>query len=529
MRMPHWLWLFVIAALIWSWSLHLLGWLVTPKGYRYFWILPLYPADCNFHLSWARQAYDGKNRFADLFTTEEHAPLTFNLHDWLIGKLSRWVSISLHISMKLLHTIGVIFFIIAAWWLSVPILTESQQRTYLLMLCFLGGFISLGMPEANTYIALTTFSWFVWGKALLAVLIGSIIRMSMEENNGKMILIGSLSGILLGNIHPYALAPICYALPLWLFLNWAINKRMRSEILLSLIPVSSAIFSAALQAFAILGDPVYQVVFRNPPSLAPPIWYFILNYGLIFFLAVLASIQLLRKLRMQAAESLLIFWFVGSFLAVYLTPTALERRLIEGAHLPMCILASLSWHKIILKRAAFLHRIQLLVLMLLGGIAPLNFWAFQAEELITNSRPDLHLHKGLPLFLSEQHLQLLEWLESNTMPDEVILCSYELGNYIPALTGRKVFIGHWSLTINLDEKFKIARKIWRGELPINEARELFRKHRIRYALATIYERHATKTKHLPEYCPYLPEHFHIGKYGEVVFRIGDDAIYKLQW
>lgn len=178
MRMPYWLWFFVAAALIWSWSLHLLGWLVTPVGHRYFWLLPLYPADCNFHLSWARQAYDGKSRFADLFTTEEHAPQTFNLHDWLVGKLSRWFGISLYMSMRLFHTIGVIFFVIAAWWLAAPILTESQQRTYMLILCFLGGFICLGMPEANTYMALATFSWITWGKALVALLIGSIIRAS---------------------------------------------------------------------------------------------------------------------------------------------------------------------------------------------------------------------------------------------------------------------------------------------------------------------------------------------------------------
>ncbi len=177
---PCWVWGFVVAALLWSWSLYLVGWWLTPPKHRYFWVT-FDVSDYNAHLRWARQAWEGKTRFANLFTTEPHQPRTFNLHDWLIGKLARWLGISLHLSLRLVHSVGVIVFVVAAWWLSTPLLTEPQQRTYLLMLCFLGGFIWLAMPEANTFMALATMPWFVWGKALAALMMGSVIRMGTGD------------------------------------------------------------------------------------------------------------------------------------------------------------------------------------------------------------------------------------------------------------------------------------------------------------------------------------------------------------
>jgi hypothetical protein len=251
---PRWVWGFVVAALLWSWSLYLVGWWLTPPKHRYFWVT-FDVSDYNAHLRWARQAWEGKTRFANLFTTEPHQPRTFNLHDWLVGKLARWLGISLHLSLRLVHSVGVIVFVVAAWWLSTPLLTEPQQRTYLLMLCFLGGFIWLAMPEANTFIALATMPWFVWGKALAALMMGSVIRMGTGDGGRgtrgqiAVVVLGIIAGIVLGNIHPYALAPIGYALALWFvskFVGVTASRNLIRRDLFWIAPI-------ALPAFVVAG------------------------------------------------------------------------------------------------------------------------------------------------------------------------------------------------------------------------------------------------------------------------------------
>ncbi len=538
-NVPRWLWLVLFAALIWSWSLYLVGWLLTPKGHKYFWVT-FDVSDYNAHLRWARQAWEGKNKFVNIFTTEHHDPKTFNLHDWLVGKLAHTlrfvhyketVGIALHMSMRLIHTLGVILFVFAAWWLSVPVLSDEQQRTYMLMLCFLGGFIWLAMPEANTFMALATMSWFVWGKALAALLMGSIVRMGTRgkgQGTGEAILVGILAGIILGNIHPHALAPIGYGLALWLIGHLVLKHEITvGKAFKAALIVFPAFLFAGWQAWAILSDPVYRAEFLLPLQ-TPPLWQFLLNYGVFLLLALLASAYFIRQSPIPSPQSLLIAWLVGAFLAVYMTPTAQPRKLIEGAHLPMCILAAWAWHELVLPRTVVIRRHPTLVLLLIGGITPLTFWVSQVRNFLQNDEIALH-YGGVPFYLRERHLQLIDWLAKNTHSDDAILCDYPLGNYIPILTGRRVFIGHWGGTINGAEKLRLARKIWRGEMPVDEARKLFSKHRLRYALATLYERHATKPKHKSEDCSNLREQFSLDKYGKVVFRIGEDAIYRLNW
>jgi len=550
MKVPRWLWGFLVAALAWSWSLYLVGWVLTPQGHRYFWVT-FDVSDYNAHLRWARQAWEGKNRFVNIFTTEQHEPKTFNLHDWLVGKLAHafWFlrygetsGTALHMSMRFVHTIGVIVFVLAAWWLAAPILTEEQQRTYMLMLCFLGGFIWLAMPEANTFMALATMSWFVWGKALAALLVGSVMRVGMKglgRGTFGEVLVGVISGTLLGNIHPYALAPIGYALALWLIAVLALrNLTFKSataqpqapspkSLTLALLTAIPAFASASWQAFAILGDPVYRAEFLLPLQ-TPPFWQFLLNYGIFLLLALLASVHFLRQSPPPVAQFLLIAWLLGAFLAVYITPTAQPRKLIEGAHLPMCVLAAWAWHELVLPKTVVIRRHPTLVLILVGGITPLTFWISQALNFLQNDEIALH-RGGVPFYLSERHLVLADWLARNSKPDEAVLCDYPLGNYIPILTGRRVFIGHWGGTVKAAEKLRLARKIWRGELSVEEAKRVFRKHRLRYALATVYERHSTKPRHEGERCAGLREQFRLDKYGEVVFRVGEDAIYRLNW
>ncbi len=538
---PRWVWVFVAAALFWSWSLYLVGWWLTPPGQRYFWVT-FDVSDYNAHLRWARQAKEGKNRFINLYTTKEHPALTFNLHDWLIGRFSRWTGISLHFSLRLMHTLAVIVFVFSAWWLAKPLLTDTQQRTYMFMLCFLGGILwsaeifgrnLVGMPEANTYMALATMPWFVWGKALAALMMGSVMR--TLDGDKRWLPVGIAAGMILGNVHPYALAPPGYGMVLWfaalLWLNRRSPQRSDSPMLrcsLAFAVVLPAFVTAAWQALAILGDPVYRAEFQFPLE-TPPFWLLIANYGVIFVLAFLAIPFIFRPSPIAIRQSLLLAaWLIGAFLAVYLTPTMQQRKLIEGAHLPMCVLAAWAWHNLVLPRTAVIRKRPLLVLALVCGVAPLTFWISQYRNFQHSDDIALH-YGGVPYYLRDWHLRLIGWLAKHSRPEEAVLCAYPLGNYLPVLTGRRVFIGHWAGTDQAGDKLLIARRIWRGELPVVEAQKLFRKHRLRYALATMYERHETKRRHKPEECSRMTERFRLDLYGETVYRLGEDAIYRLRW
>lgn len=58
---------------------------------------------------------------------------------------------------------------------------------------------------------------------------------------------------------------------------------------------------------------------------------------------------------------------------------------------------------------------------------------------------------GWNYFLKE-HLDILGDLEDNSSPEEYVLCSPELGTFIPYLTGNRVYIGHMTLTYDYEKK-----------------------------------------------------------------------------
>ena len=61
------------------------------------------------------------------------------------------------------------------------------------------------------------------------------------------------------------------------------------------------------------------------------------------------------------------------------------------------------------------------------------------------SRPPL-------VFRDRAEIEALEWLADQAGLEEVVLASYETGNYLPARVGTRVFLGHGLETVNADEK-----------------------------------------------------------------------------
>ncbi len=122
-----------------------------------------------------------------------------------------------------------------------------------------------------------------------------------------------------------------------------------------------------------------------------------------------------------------------------------------------------------------------------------------------------------PYYLSETHLRLFQWLERNSERDAAVLCHPMLGNYLPVLTGRRVFVGHWAETLDFPNKLRIAAALWKGEIPVQEAQRLFEQHRIRYALETEFERVAAGGQTA------------LSRYGKVVLQVNGNRIFRLRW
>ena len=124
-------------------------------------------------------------------------------------------------------------------------------------------------------------------------------------------------------------------------------------------------------------------------------------------------------------------WFGLGLLLLYV-PWTLQRRFISGYMIPLAGLAAISLEIILSKRKMLGVAILVLVVVLM---VPTNLMVILGGVQAVQNMAD-------SIYLSESEYQGLKWIESNTGDDSVILASPEMGLFIPAYTGRRVWYGH---------------------------------------------------------------------------------------
>jgi hypothetical protein len=378
-----------------------------------------------------------------------------------------------------------------------------------------------------------------------------------------------LFGMLVVNVHTYAAVPMLIAVFLWQAFQVVtvrrVNLRELATVLLFAFPVTLLLGG---QAFLFSRDPAFAQKAATP-TLTPSPVILIGSYGFIALGAVLGLPAAWRKAKSgEKGWALLLAWTTAIIVSIYL-PVSFQRKMIEGLHVALCFLTALAFEEWMKRfgekqrrdeghgtrdeaRGAKSQRTDLkgqfaaqtqsrisstrplspapcptwsiLAFIVLTAPSQIAFFALNGYWLVHNNliydtrfNPPYSRMLMPPYYLSENHLRLFNWLEQNARPDEAVLCHPMLGNYLPVLTGRKVFVGHWAETLNFVEKLRVATAVWRGLIPVEEARGLFRRHRIRYALETDFERLAAGGS------------TNLHRYGEVVFQAGRDLIFRLKW
>jgi len=431
----------------------------------------------------------------------------------------------------------------------------------------------LTMPEANSFLSMTVAPLAALGVTLVMGSLGCLLASTEVEpkRSYRSLALSILLGMLVVNVHTYAAIPMLIAVFLWQVLQGivfrCVNLRELASVLLFAFPVALLLGG---QAILFSRDPAFAQKAATP-TLTPSPVILIGSYGFIALGTALGLPAAWRKVKSgEKGWALLLAWTVAIVASIHL-PVSFQRKMIEGLHVALCFLTALAFEeraksfgekrkrdegqgtrdeveesktqRTSLKGQIAAQRQSrisstfpcplslapcstwcILALIVLTAPSQIAFFALNGYWLVHNNliydtrfNPPYSRMLMPPYYLSENHLRLFNWLERNTGPDEAVLCHPMLGNYLPVLTGRKVFIGHWAETLNFVEKLKVATAIWKGLIPVEEARRLFRQHRIRYALETDFERLAANGS------------TNLHRYGKVIFQAGKDLIFRLEW
>jgi asparagine N-glycosylation enzyme membrane subunit Stt3 len=236
---------------------------------------------------------------------------------------------------------------------------------------------------------------------------------------------------------------------------------------------------------AFASDPVFRYWSTQNILLSPPPVHLLMGYGIVLALAVTGVIFVFRQRNEQ--RLFLVGWVSIALLLMY-APFKLQRRMVEGLHVPLCVLATIGLFEYVLPamlRSGWLERIaqwrgyetrglrQLLVFSLVAATFPSTlFLAADSTLRAMDSRS--------ALFYTTEEMEAIDWLKHNTRPTDTVLASYEMGRLIPARAGNRVFMGHFIETVEVDRKRELAATFFQADTSDAFRRDLLEEYGIVY-------------------------------------------------
>ena len=212
----------------------------------------------------------------------------------------------------------------------------------------------------------------------------------------------------------------------------------------------------AYEVAAISFDPLLSGWNAQNLTPAPPLWDVVLSLSPLLFLVPAGMRSALDS--GNTKERLLIVWCIASLALLYI-PWSLQRRFMVGIYIPVVILSTLALSRWIKDG----HRYWLWGMLLIVLVLPTNLLVLQAGRHGIQTR-------DASLYLSRDEVMTLEWIQTNTPPDALILAAPETGLFIPARTGRRVIYGHPYETVQAEvQKLKVERFFQGDQSPDTDA------------------------------------------------------------
>jgi hypothetical protein len=236
---------------------------------------------------------------------------------------------------------------------------------------------------------------------------------------------------------------------------------------------------------------------------------------------VLSLVALLGFRHLRREHAVMAAWLLSTLVIIHL-PLRFQRRMIGGIQFPLavlataaiaCVLPVLCRRLVVLARRRAAHPfpppagafgwgtlVAVIVISPLQFTTPYYLQDIEWTELMA---------MRYPAWLQTEQRQALAALERLEPPESTVLASYEIGNYVPPLTGHRCVIGHYALTVNaLQKKADTARFFAAGEADDPWRLEFLRRWSVRWVLVTSIERELGGFD--PETRPWLEEVFAAG-------------------
>jgi hypothetical protein len=507
----RWVALVTLALVIVSSLPYLVAWVATPEGAHFTGLL-VNPMDGHSYVAKMRQGLDGSWRFRLVFTPEQQEGAYLFLFHIGLGHLARWTNLPLITVYHGARVLAGAALLLVAYRFIVSLGGERGQRrlAFLLLgvssglgwLAVLVGYFSadLWVPEAFVFYSILDTLHFPLAIALMLVVFMAL-ALPGREPGWQEGLVAAVASVGLGVVQPFGVIPVYAALAVWMVLRWLRDRRVAWQAVgWAAVAGLVAIVYPLYGVLAIQADPVLEGWSAQNQTPSPPVWDWLLSFGLVAVLAVPGTVVAVR--RRSDGDLLLLAWVIAAGVGMY-APLALQRRLALGLQVPLALLAAMGWWEVVRPRLRARRR-RLATAVVVGFSTLTNLFLMAMFVLAALG--------GEPRFyLSDGEWQVLEWLREEVSRDQVVLCAPQTGMFVPAWAGQRVVYGHPFETVNAERRKVQVEAYWAGEMDLAERESFLQENGVGYVLVGSRE-------------------LAIGDWrleGEPVFAVDDVVVYKV--
>ncbi|NIO71432.1 MAG: hypothetical protein GTN71_20975, partial [Anaerolineae bacterium] len=346
---------------------YLYAYLVAPDDMQFTGLLSN-PIDGNSYLAKMRQGARGSWLFHLPYTSEDHEGAFVYTYYPFLGRLSALLGLPLILTYHLARIVNsLILLFVAYFFVSLFGLDRKAHRTAFLLIGLSSGLGWLAVPldvfapdlwapEAITFYSIFTNPHFPLAMALMLLTFAFVLvplQATSEDGQpsmGRDSILAGLFSLLLGVVQPFCVVMIYSVLGGYFVLRLLKEKRLPwLEILRSMVAGAVTAPIIAYDYYVFTFNPAMRAWSEQNVTLSPPPWEYAIAYGFVLALAVGGAVLAIR--RRSKADLFLLAWVIVNSLLLY-APFNLQRRLVTGLHVPLCVLAAMALSRYLLPRVS---------------------------------------------------------------------------------------------------------------------------------------------------------------------------------
>ncbi|MBI1281954.1 MAG: hypothetical protein GC179_27765 [Anaerolineaceae bacterium] len=504
------------------------------------------------YFSWMRESQT-KFLVPNQLTPEYSTPLLFNLLWWVLGRIDSVTHLGYANLYQITRLVAGAFAAFSVFWFCGLIFTNRAKRWTAFLIAMLASGLGWVMivvkfltkadnapfpftiytSEPNSFFTVMSFPHFTIATALITLVFGMVL-LAQRTQKLRYAWYGAIICLILTLQHSYDFFTICGVIAMYGLFLWIRDRKFPLYILkVGIIIVIVAVWPA-LQAFYITtADAVWKGVlsqFDNAGAWTPAPYLLPILMGIAWLLAIWSI-----KIRMPWKDRddthlFLLAWFLSHFILIYL-PLNFQIHLLSGWQVVIGVLATIGLYTRVLPllqrmfkntspaRLALIATVILLVL-----VVPTNLYLVgqrfldikrASEQAEIPDDPTSPSASDNRLFISNGEYSALKYLETQVKSDDVVLANLGMGQFVPAITGARTFIGHWAQTLKFKDKFAMVQTFYNEATPDADRQALLNTYKVTYLI-------------------YSPEEAQLGKfdpskasYLQQVFDEGNVKVYKV--